>query len=251
MEHLAAGETAEPPPAPQPPVEQPGQQGGAPAPYGPPRRPLPPRQPMPPNQPMPPPGSAARAAAPGGVNRPRSSARSRWACSRRTPQVLIDGQRWDWPQSQPRLVVQLPARAITSIEITKEGLREVRRDDRHPNGPDVHAERQPEVRATRRAARAMSPPVPRRDAFAAAALSLSAARRPGRRPGARRRPGAGAVRAAARDERHSSSRPTEDHDDRPRHRRALRPVRRLVHWEPRAHWRRRLHADEWHDAIGA
>ncbi len=103
MERLAQGETAELPPARRRRSR---------------RRPRPNNRPCRPSRPGP---SAARARAGAGA---RESGEFRTLSLGVQPSdatVLIDGERWDWPDTQTRLVVRLPD-GNHRIEIAKEGF---------------------------------------------------------------------------------------------------------------------------------
>jgi hypothetical protein len=105
MVKLRPGESSEPPPAPP---------AAAAAPEPPPGNELPPPTPMPrrPGRRVPPPEREAAPAAGFGTLAIRVQPAG--------ADVLIDGERWQGPEGQPRLVVQL-ARGTHHVEIRKEG----------------------------------------------------------------------------------------------------------------------------------
>jgi hypothetical protein len=118
MEHLPAGQVNEPPPVPPPQAGQ-GEPAGAPpeaaSPRAPRRPPTPTRPPSPPRPPEPPVPPEARAPAPA-----QGFGSLVFRVQPAGAEIFIDGDRWQGPESDDRLVVQVPE-GPHRVEIRKDG----------------------------------------------------------------------------------------------------------------------------------
>jgi hypothetical protein len=110
LEPLAPGEPEDPKPTPLPPVV------GAPGGYGPPARPSPPAARRPPVQRMPPADPAPTSP----IGQPSAYGTLLVRVQPGDAEILIDGERWQGPEGDARLVVQLPEGAH-DVEIRREG----------------------------------------------------------------------------------------------------------------------------------
>ena len=111
MQQLAPGETAEAPPEPPPQPPQEEQQPAPPRGYG---RPAPPSR-------MPPPERVAPPEQPPAAGEARGFGTLVCRVQPSGAEILIDGERWQGPQGEERLVVQL-AEGPHHVEIRKDGF---------------------------------------------------------------------------------------------------------------------------------